>query len=457
MKRVLLALVLSGWVTACGSGSSPTDTGGGGDTPAGVKGSVTIHTRFWESKVSEKATSAHVLLGDGSRFLQQIGPSSDVTFEDPSLEGPQDITLVLHHPVGEDDYTQAYTYLAVNTSEVWLQFTPKDPPATTPQSAFITGKVSGLADPRNTFVRVVGAGVSGEAPVTLDGSYRILATGTLPAVVNLFVLERHSDVSGLKAVGLRKGVTVLEGQQTAGQDLSLDHLVDQELKLTIDGASAYQQRFSSATLSFYQDNRYLFALSEDTFGSDPSRLPSSVPAIALTAPFETTLARLGISVGFSSDLPAGAAYTGVPVENLSSGTLSLPKPMTLTSPTLGTWHEPGSVSSKDLSFQWRADAEAQRVELTLSPDLSSPNEYLPWKFSWRVTAPGSVTSFTPFRLPGEVWPYSSPFTYGQYRVTLSSRFQGGTLRYEDFFAQNPTQGPFARTWSTQLDGTLEFK
>ncbi|HEX8698507.1 MAG TPA: hypothetical protein VF815_06710, partial [Myxococcaceae bacterium] len=272
MKRVLLALGMAGWVAACGDGSS---TGKDGD----VKGGVTVHTRFWESKASEAAVSAYVMLGDGSRFLQRVGASSDVTFEDSSLEGPQDITLVLNYREDGREYATAYTYVAVNTSDVWLQLTPKDPPAVVRPSVFVSGKVSGFTNSADTFVSVVGTGVSGSARVTSDGSYRLEAKGTLPAVVNLFVLERGTSGPYAKAVGMKKGVNLVEGQQLTGQDLSIDHPVDREMKLTVTGTAPYEQTFWETRLSFYQDKRFIFETTSENLSS--SQPATSIPTIAL--------------------------------------------------------------------------------------------------------------------------------------------------------------------------------
>jgi hypothetical protein len=133
--------------------------------------------------------------------------------------------------------------------------------------------------------------------------------------------------------------------------------------------------------------------------------------------------------------------------------------MTLTSHTLGGPFDPGTASLRDVSFRWQADAEAQMVELLLQPDWDSadPSSAPEGNLTWRVQAPGSVTSFTPFRLPSEVWPRTSQFTASQYRVALNSSFQGYHSRYEDFYAQAPFRDPISRRWTTWVEGALKFR
>jgi hypothetical protein len=95
-------------------------------------------------------------------------------------------------------------------------------------SAVITGKVSGSAGPSNTLIRVMGAGVSGLGLVAEDGSYRIQLQGTLPAVVDLLAEQGGFDSP---TIGLRRNIAVSEGQEVSGQDISLDHPFNQQLRL----------------------------------------------------------------------------------------------------------------------------------------------------------------------------------------------------------------------------------
>ncbi|QRN99137.1 hypothetical protein JRI60_09010 [Archangium violaceum] len=456
MRRGLLALVVVVGGAACGRGTPPpTGTDDPGDStpppqPQVIAGSLTIHTRFGETETEAK--SVYVLLGDGSRFFKQPDASGDVTFEDPSLVGPQNVTLVANF---ESGFSQAYTYLALERPEVWLpRVEPKVPPAQNPQRAFISGKVTGMHDVHNVYVYAVGRDARGSGYVTADGSYRIQVEGSLPSVMSLFAVERDpSHPSDFKAVGLKKDIPVPGWQQVSGQDVALDHPVDRQLQLNIDGTQTYPQHSGSARLSFYQDGQYLFDTSRDAFASYPSRFPASVPAIARTAPFDTTRAMLSVSVGAAYELPSGSAFARVPVEDFSSATLSLPKPMALTSPTaLGAWSDPAPVvSNRGLVFQWSGGAAAQRVEFSMSPDFDNVE-----KFGWTVMAPGSVTSFTPFRLRIGETSFPRPFR-GTYRITLRATFDGAIGHYADLFTQKPASDPLAPAWSTSLEGNLAFQ
>ncbi|WP_257456319.1 hypothetical protein [Archangium lipolyticum] len=468
MRRGLLALVMVGWVAAC-SGNTPPPTEEPGDStpqpdpqtqpdppppppPQVISGSLKIHTRW---KTGPEGSSVHVQLGDGTRFFKRPDASGDVTFEDPSLVGPQNVTLVVKDPSG---FSQAFTYLALERPEVWLPLKSEDPPAQNPPRAFISGKVTGMRDTHGVYLHAVGQGVRGSSLVNADGSFRIQVEGTLPAVVDLFAIEEDTSnpFEPKRVVGLKRGIPAPAWQQVSGQDVALDHPVDQRMQLTVNGAQVYQQDFASAWLVFYQDGQYLFDTYRDTFHSPTRGIPSSVPTIALTAPFDTTRAMLLVDVGAAYELPSGSASARVPVENSSSVTLSFPKPMTLTSPTaLGSWSEPAPVFSGPggLVFRWSVDAAAQLVELSMTPDFDNSFQ----KFSWKVTAPGSVTSFKPFRLRLDETSYMNPSFRGAYRLSLRSQFDGAIGHYADFFTQKPASKPLAPRWWTSLEGSLDFK
>ncbi|WP_147333267.1 hypothetical protein [Archangium gephyra] len=455
MRRGLLALVMVGWVAGCGRdtppGNNPPPQEEPGDSPPQViSGSLKIHTRFWEN--NEGATSAYVMLGDGTRFFTRLDASGDVTFEDPSLVGPQDVTVVAHY---ESGFKNVSTYLALERPEVWLLAARKS--STSPSRAYISGKVKGMGDPSQVGVKAVGPGIWGTfgTPVKADGSFRILVEGTLPAVVNLVATERDPDDGpfGSKAIGLKRGIALSADQEVSGQELVLDHPVNQQTRLTLQGAEAYQHDSASASLQFFLDGRLLFETTED--GSYPSRLPSSIPSFTLTAPFDTVRARLLVDVGWFSEFSHGGVYAAFPVEDLSSVTLPLPKPTTLLSPTtLGPGLEPTPTrADPDLVFTWSTDAAAQIVELFVAP----VDERSSLQFNWTVRAPGTVTSFKPFTLRLDETSSVFPYYSGAYRIRLDSRFDADMGHYADYFTQTPVSEPLTPAWQTVLDGSLDFR
>lgn len=453
MRSNFLVLVMMGWVAACG-GNTPPPTDGPKDptpqepeVPQVIAGSLKIHTRL------EGATSVYVMLGDGTRFFKKLDASGDVTFEDPSLVGPQDLTLVAHDESGS---AHASTYLALERPEIWLPGAWTSPLTPTPQSAYITGKVKGMGDSSKVYVSAVGLGLwEGSTPVNADGSYRLQVKGTLPAVVDLFVYEDDPIYFfKRKAVGLKRGISLSAGQEVTGQEITLDHPIDQQTQLTFQGAEVYQQDLASVTLQFFLDGEHFFETSEKGFDSPtPWRLPASVPSFTPTAPFDTIDARLLVDVGSPSD-PSGRVHAVVPVENLSSVTLSLPKPLTLTAPAaLGTRREPTIVNvGSALVFQWSTDAAAQMTEFSMAPEY--PNYET---LSWTVTAPGSVTSFKPFRLRLDETSFAGPFFHGHYRISLYSHFDADQGTYADFFTQTPAEEPLTPLWQTWREGSLDLR
>jgi len=455
MRRGLLALMMVGWVAACGGRGGgdtppPTDEPGSPTPPQVISGSLKIHTPF---KAPDKGTNAYAMLGDGTRFFKKLDASGVVTFEDPSLVGPQDVTVVAH---GADGFSRAYTYLALERPEVWLPGSWKSPPVT-PQSAYITGKVKGMGDPSNVFVQAVGQTLwEGSTSVNADGSFRLHVQGTLPAVVDLAVVERDpSSPFKSKAVGLKRGIALSAGQEVSGQEVVLDHPINQQTQLIIQGAEVYQQDHVSASLMFFLDGEHFFETTKDRFGyPSPSGLPASLPSFSPTAPFDTVRATLALEVGAYSDLPSGRVNVWALAENLSSVTVSLPKPMTLTSPTaLGPSYEPAPVLvNGPLVFQWSVDAAAQKVEFFMSPDFHNSA-----KLSWTVTAPGSVTSFKPFPLRLDETSFMYPSFHGAYRLSLDSYFDAAKGHYADYFTQTPPNDPLTPAWQTSLEGGLYFR
>jgi hypothetical protein len=391
------------------------------------------------------------MLGDGTRFFKKLDASGVVTFEDPSLMGPQDVTVVVRNA---DGFSRVNTYLALERPEVWLPGSRKSS-SVTPQRAYITGKVKGMGDPFNVSVKAVGRGIwdSFATRVNTDGSFRVPVEGTLPAVVDLVVVESDPwDLFESKAVGLKRGIALSAGQELSGQEVVLDHPINQQTQLTIQGAEVYQQDDVSASLRFYLDGKRLLETTEERGYPSPPGLPASLPSFSLTAPFETVRVMLAIEVGSLFERPSGRVYARAPVENLSSVTLSLPKPATLTAPAaLGPGHEPTPVHvDRVLVFQWSADAAAQMVEFSMFQDY-------PGKFFWTVTAPGSVTSFTPFRLRLDETSFMYPSFHGPYQIFLDSSFDAAKGHYADYFTQTPPDEPFTPAWQTSLEGELDFR
>ncbi|AKI98983.1 hypothetical protein ATI61_106362 [Archangium gephyra] len=429
------------------------------EQPSGLQGSLTVHLRDWNLVPKEFLQSAYVLLGDGSRFRQAVDDNGDVHFQDAAIVGSQDVTVVLTMK-SETPTVLVGSFLAIGQPEVWLPVvdsleTTEPPPDPGPKLATVSGKVTGMSGAAEHFVYVIaaGQGLSGGGPVASDGSFRFNVLGAEPGQVDLIAWEEKFDPEYgtygdvLVRAGRVRGIALARDQVLGGLELALDHAADQSLGVTVKGAEHYGSP-ATVTLRFHEDTLGFFT----SYAKGTS--PLSVPTLAMTPPFDTTRRLLSTSLGRSEVLPAGYAYALNPIDNGPAATLTLLSPMTSSSPALGACASPPTTPLAGLGLRWSVDAAANVGQLDfLLQEPAGPGA----GFSWRVLAPSSRTSFTPFPLPSEVSPLST-FPPGLYSLKLQSSFRGDVEGYASAFAQHVSKPSYlVESRRTELTGCFTLQ
>jgi hypothetical protein len=416
------------------------------EPPSGIQGSLTVNVRDARFVPWASMYSVYVLLGDGSRFKQPLDRTGIVHFQDAAIVGPQDVSVVMYAKDGLS--MGVHTFLAIDQPEAWVSITGEleaTEPPTPPKLATVSGRVTGIVTGNPVQVFVVGQGLTGGGPVARDGSFRFDVLGAEPGQVDLVAREERYDVESqplgevLARAGRLRNLTLGRDQELSGQVIALDQVPDQSLSVTVPGAERYASR-PHVVLDFHEGNLGFFS----TYAKGTS--PLSVPTLAMTVPFDTTRRSLFTRVGHEDALPAGYAHALTPIDNGPSATVTLLSPMTSSSPVLGACNSPPITPLSGFGFQWSIDAAATVGQLRFVG--RSPAGV---GFSWYVTAPSSITSFTPFPLPSEVSPRSG-FPRGSYQLKLLSSFRGDASGYASHFARDVSAPSFVEARGTELTG-----
>ncbi|AKJ01975.1 putative lipoprotein [Archangium gephyra] len=382
-----------------------------------------------------------MLLGDGSKHRARLDNSGVVHFRDPAITGPQDVTLVMVRSTGT---VQAKTYLALNGPEVRLPsslYLLGALPFT--RQGTVTGRVTGAANPSALSVTVVGNGLYGITTLSEDGSFSIDIRGEAPGKVDLFAKETEGTEGKVVRVGLKRDISVSAGTTVSGQDVALDHPVDQSLGVTVAGGELPDTTLNTS-LRYILGGQVLFSTSAS------GTQPLSVPMIARMAPFDTLPPMLSVSSGEAAKLPGGQVQTEMPVGAGSSAQVTFLSPLSITSPAVGTLEAPASASRTGLVLRWSPDPSAHLTEVELGATIG------PGPLDWSVVAPTSITSFTPFTLPADSAPVTT-FPAGSYRVWATTSWQANASGYASFFTGSLSGGPYVETRTTRLLSYVELQ
>lgn len=420
MRKLIVLLAATG--AACGgkSNSAP---------PSPVNGQIIVHTGV--SPSSSNFTALWVLLGDGSKFVQQTA-GGDVTFKDPSIKGPQTVTMVA---VSQSGDVGAFTGVDIDLAEVWMGRTGTATSAG-PQGS-VSGMVTGFTPGDVVTVTAVGTGYFGSATAASDGSYTVQVSGAAPGNVDLFAQDLDPSGGGVTKVGLFHGAAVSPASPTTNVSIALDHPLDQTFTLSADNATPYGA-VADGSLSFYLGSSHLF--SSNVQGAS---LPLALRSISLTPPFDALSLYARVTVGQDTNLPNGQAEAVVyPSHGATSGSVKMLSPLTLASPPLGAQSTPGSTPAAGLELAWTADGAAQVVNLTLRERNTSPS------LDWEVMAPARVGRFRYFALPSANGSRSS-FQAGTLLRVDSAQAQATSLKsFNDLFGAtefNPTSGSWSNS------------
>ncbi|WPB74203.1 hypothetical protein KYC5002_34885 [Archangium violaceum] len=435
----LLVLILVG----CPSPTTddPTPDGGTGQEEPTSPPTFTVHVPEIVTAAFLLYRNIDVLLGDGSRFRERLDSSGVVRFHDPAIVGPQDVSLVM---VRTNGAVEVKTYLAINGPEVRLPNTLYllATPSFTKQGT-ITGKVTGASNPSALSVNVVGNDHFGITTLADDGSFSIDIRGEAPGKVDLFAKETHGTDGTVLRVGLARDIAVSAGTTVSGQDVALDHPVDQSLGVTVAGGELPDSSLN-ASLHYILSDQLLFS----TSGSGTQ--PLSLPMVARTAPFDTFNLMLRVTSGDLMKLPGGRVQADMPVGAGSSARVTFLNPLGIISPAVGTLEAPASTSRSGLVLRWAPDASAHLTEVEFATNGG------PSPLEWTVVAPTSITSFTPFTLPADIAPVTT-FPAGFYSVWATTLWQANASGYASFFTGSLSNNPYVETRTTRLLAYFELQ
>ena len=443
MRRLLAVALLL--LSACGKGDpSPSPTDGGTQVPdAGpgtpsIRGSLTVHT---DAQAGE-FRSVNVLLGDGSRFRKPLS-GTDARFDDVSLTGPQDVSVVMVMPTGD---VTVQTALGIDQPEVWISL--KRRVETVDKVATITGRVTGASGTGFVDISAVGQGLSGSDSPDTDGTYSLEVSGPTLGPVTLVATERSFSPDALLRVGLKRNVSVSEGQTVSGQDVALAHAPDRSVIVTATGQAPYGSELS-ASVEYYDGANLLF----NTRASGTS--PLSVPAFTNNASFNNTGARLRVLAG-DEQTDDAVASVSLPLGGASSSTVSLLAPMTLSAPALGNdgTGDPIITPRAGVVFRWSIDSAAQLGTVSFFSEAGSSSTEP--RLDWIVAAPPSITSFKPFTLPSDVSPLST-FVPGTFEVDVISTHRGDVNGYAGYFTRDYKPTTLAEERTTEGGGRMRFQ
>ncbi|MBN8233411.1 hypothetical protein JYK02_38425 [Corallococcus macrosporus] len=432
-RLIALAVLLC---VACGDKTEPPPE----PTPdAGTEvreATLIVHSDWWNLESTFGVVKGiTVLLGDGSRFRQPLGRDGIARFEDPAITGPQDITVVI---AGENKVV-ASTTLAMEGKEVWIR-AGVGLLTSVPSSlqATLTGRVTNLrGSPAE--LRVVGEGFHNLTTyTTVDGTFRLDVLGANPGKVALFVL---GSTGGVRTYGLLRDIAVGGARTVSDLVIPMDRVMDQRLPVEVTNVQPYEAVKSVVAFHRLGSTHLWSAVGTAT-------PPFEVPTLARTPPFDTVELVLSVSAGAYERVSSGFVAATTPMVDGGLTTLALPAPMSLTSPTPGTFAAPGSAPRSGLTLGWSTDPAAHVVTVRLTP---LPLEGEP-RLHWYLTAPATVSGFAPFTLPAEVSELRE-LSAGHYRLEWSSHFLGTGHGYPEFLAPAPPPtGPDA--WFTSTYGSV---
>ncbi|GMU06515.1 hypothetical protein [Corallococcus caeni] len=427
MNRLFVLAVLL--CVACRDENDLTPVGPDRGGPA----ALVVHSDWWNFvNASDDVKDITVLLGDGSRFRQPLGRDGIARFDDPAITGPQDITVVI---AGKNQVV-ASTTLAVEGTEVWVPSSIGLVGAIpSSRQATLTGRVTNLRG-SPVRLRVVGPGFHGTALTLVDGTFSIDVNGNAPGKVALVVNGR---ADGVETFGLLSDIAVGAGRTVRNLVIPMDHPLDQRLPVEVTHLQPYD-----AVTEVHVNHLLGSELFFSSVGA--GTLPMDVKTVARTPPFDTVDVRLSVAAGTRERIASGRVTASTRMLKEGLTTLALPTPMALTSPTPGTETAPGAGPRAGLTLRWSTDPAAHAVTVRLMSQQGEPG------LSWYVTAPASVSGFTPFTLPAEVSAVRE-LGAGRYSVQWSSRFLGAGHGYQELFTQVPEpDAPDA--WNTDTSGNV---
>ncbi|MGC4115390.1 MAG: hypothetical protein QM765_12460 [Myxococcales bacterium] len=352
----------------------------------------------------------YVMLGDGTRFAQQVGPDGVVQFTDPALQGPQDVTVVRiglqtsWSPDGgleSKELEQLETHLGVAQPEVDFRpaapYQPSDP---LPVVGRVEGTISPCGDGRVN-IHVAGEGI---APYTQwlgeCGKYSFEVRGTKPGPLTVVANNTCFDYDicwpplVTPRVGIVTGITFSESG-IAQADIEMDNTYQDSVDLQVQNLPPASSDLRAGIL-YVTAGRRVF----DVFGSPDSPLHVTVPTKG--GPFDS-LERWAWVAFHDSD-----NYVSTYAPLADPPVVRIPVAPEIREPAGATTEPWPQVERGALRIQWQCSS-AGTAQIGFSHE--------DW-FDWSVEGPCPDGSFSPFDLPGIVPAKYRPLPAGSYGVQL---------------------------------------
>jgi hypothetical protein len=408
------------------SDAAPDATDSGGP---GIHGTITVHA----------PDVGRVLLGDGSRFAEDVDANGVVTFTDPAIVGPQNVTLVL---TPRERSMIIYTLVKVDVADVWVSASSVVPGPVAPR-AVLKSNLTYPSDPAITRIDLTAIGdddargelnVPGAGPISVSVDAKSTA-----ASCDLFGRGYTAGTTRLLRAGAARNIALPAAVpvDVTAPDLVLDHPFDQPIAITTTNGAAYGPDVA-ATISYFRKSDQVMK-SDETFTGAAGKIQS----IAMTAPFDTlgrvVRARVGDTTFALVDTPLAPNETTV--------TAAFAQPATVTSPPTadnGDGGAPATAFAPGSSLAvGGVDPAAQVTEVSMVTSRPASDAGTEFSFYWFVSLPKGETSFTFPELPAENPTRFFPSGMATVHVTTSA-YKQSTLA-EVYGADQSAVDTIART------------
>jgi hypothetical protein len=377
--------------------------------PSGIRGTITLHA---------PNGAGRIFLGDGSRFNQAVLANGVVTFTDPAITGPQNVTFVF-----EPRATSiiVFTLAKIDAPEVWVTGSSA-PSGPLVYRGALTGNTSYPADPAVTRIDLLAIGDNGAYGLgNLNGPdpYNVsIQADTITTSCDLFGAGYNNGSSRLLRAGAVKNIALppfvvdASAPDIVGSELVLDHAFDQPVAVTATNGAAYGPDVG-ATIAYYRKSVQAMETTESFTGAT-----GQVRSVAMTSPLDTLTRAVTARVSG----PIGDAFVVTPLAaNESAVTATFAMPPSVVSPATASGVDGGAVTTfapGSSIVVGNVDPAAQVTELMVSTYRPPADGGLEFSFYWTVSLPRGETTFTFFELPPEA--PTRFFSSNSARVQVSS-------------------------------------
>jgi hypothetical protein len=371
--------------TAGTPGGTSTAPGPGAGEPGAPRGPGSATDAIAGKITIRSAPSVYVFLGDGSTFAAQVPASGEVTFTDPSIVGPQNVTSFS----SSDTATFATTLVAIDRNDVSIAGNAFTHSATS--QATVQGMLRGLSPGAGGSVLLYGGGMAANVGFSALGgtdtthAFSISLPGSAPPTTVRMIGATRED-GDLLRVGATLPIAV-PASKTVAQDLTLDRACDRGIAVALQNFSAFGSD-RIVTLSYTVEGSRAFSVTKSGALSSVS-----FAAFSLASPFEdlrpVVQARsAGSSSSTVAEVPVPSGEGAVIATGLGSAPL-LTSPATQPAGTDGAG--PSASLAPGTQVAWtNVDPAAAVVEVKVSAMVPNPYVALEWTF----IAPADVTSLT---------------------------------------------------------------